>query len=78
MKSGRTLWKGLCFRYYAGVDYVKAMKERWAKLERHIEPEIYSHVQKKLATQEKDAIIWRDTCLSCFQEFSEMPVPEYN
>jgi alpha-glucuronidase len=76
--SGRTLWDELCYRYNTGVDYVKEMRRKWATLEKDIEPDIYSHVQEKLITQEKDATIWRDTCLSYFQKFSKMPIPEYN
>jgi alpha-glucuronidase len=77
MKSGRTLWKELCRRYYTGVDYVKEMEHKWAALEKDIDPEIYLHVKEKLATQEKDAAIWRDTCVSYFQKFSNRPVPAY-
>jgi len=78
MDSGRTLWEELCYRYYKGVDYVTAMRQKWATLEKDIDPDIFSHVQEKLATQEKDADIWRDTCLGYFQKFSKMPIPEYN
>jgi alpha-glucuronidase len=77
MKSGRTLWKELCRRYYTGVDYVKEMEHKWAALEKDIDPEIYLHVKEKLATQEKDAAIWRDTCVGYFQKFSNRPVPGY-
>jgi alpha-glucuronidase len=78
MQSGRTLWDELCYRYNTGVDYVKAMRQKWATLEKDIDPDIYLHVQEKLATQEKDAAIWRDTCLGYFQKFSKMQIPEYN
>jgi alpha-glucuronidase len=78
MESGRTLWEELCYRYYEGVDYVKAMKRKWASLQKNIDQDMYSHVQEKLATQEKDATIWRDTCLKYFQKFSKMPIPENN
>jgi alpha-glucuronidase len=74
VKSGRTLWDELCYRYYNGVDYVKEMSRKWAKLEKHIDPEIHRHVQGKLAIQEKDAAVWRDTCLGYFQKFSNMPI----
>jgi len=46
-------------------------------VEKNIDPEIYRHVKEKLATQEKDAAIWRDTCVSYFQKFSNRPVPAY-
>lgn len=76
--SGRTLWEELCHRYHAGVDYVKAMRKTWASLEGGIDREILAHVQEKLATQEKDAAFWRDTCLGYFQKFSKMPVSAPN
>jgi alpha-glucuronidase len=78
MKSGRTLWEELCYRYNTGVNYVKQMSQKWATLEKYIDRDIYQHVQGKLATQEKDAVIWRDTCLGYFQKFSNKPMPEYN
>jgi hypothetical protein len=34
------------------------------------------NVQEKFATQEKDAAVWRNTCLGYFQKFSKMPIPE--
>ena len=77
LQSGRTLWDELCYRYYTGVDYVKEMEIKWAAVEKDIDPEIYLHVKEKLATQEKDAAIWRDTCVSYFQKFSNRPVPAY-
>jgi alpha-glucuronidase len=78
MQSGRTLWEELCYRYYTGVDYVKKMSRTWADLKKHIDGDLHQHVQEKLATQERDAAIWRDTCLSYFQKFSNRPIPEYN
>jgi alpha-glucuronidase len=53
------------------------MRRTWIGLEKHIDRDIYLHVQEKLATQEKDAGIWRDTCLSYFQKFSKRPVPVF-
>jgi len=78
MESGRTLWEELCYRYHAGVNYVKAMRQKWAALEKDIDQNMYSHVREKLAAQEKDATIWRDACLGYFQEFSKMPIPDYD
>jgi len=76
MESGRTLWEELCHRCQTGVDYVRTMRQTWAALKDSIDQDMYLHVQEKLFTQEKDAIIWRDTCLSYFHEFSKMPLPE--
>jgi alpha-glucuronidase len=77
LQSGRILWEELCYRYNTGVNYVKEMEHKWATLEKYIDHDIYLHVQGKLATQEKDAAIWRDTCISYFQKFSNRPVPAY-
>ena len=74
-RSGRSLWDELCNRYSLGVDYVRQMRTDWESLKDNNDPEIYQHVQDKLKTQEKDVSIWRDTCLSYFQEFSGKPVP---
>ena len=46
----------------------------WSSLETTVDPEIYSHVKAKLEQQKNDAAIWRDTCLSYFQKFSNMPI----
>jgi alpha-glucuronidase len=78
LQSGRTLWDELCYRYNTGVGYVKEMRQKWATLQKDIDPDIFSHVQEKLSVQEKDAAVWRDTCLDYFQKFSKMPIPEYN
>jgi alpha-glucuronidase len=78
MQSGRTLWDELCYRYNTGVGYVKEMRQKWATLQKDIDPDIFSHVQEKLAIQEKDAALWRDTCLDYFRKFSKMPIPENN
>jgi alpha-glucuronidase len=78
MESGRTLWEELCYRYQTGVDYVRTMRQKWATLEKEVDQDVYSRVQEKLATQEKDAMIWRDTCLNYFREFGKMPTPDYN
>jgi alpha-glucuronidase len=78
MQSGRTLWDELCYRYNTGVNYVKSMRQKWATLEKDIDPDIFSHVQEKLVIQEKDTVTWRNTCLGYFQKFSKMPIPDYN
>ena len=77
LKSGRSLWEELCSRYYAGTDYVETMLKEWNTLQGSLDPEIFSHVQKKLVQQRTDAAIWRDTCLQYFQKFSRLPVQRY-
>ncbi|MBN1699303.1 MAG: alpha-glucuronidase [Spirochaetales bacterium] len=76
MKSGRTLWEELCFRYADGIRGVRAMIDEWESLKGRIDRARFQHVRVLLALQEKEAIWWRDACLLYFKEFSRMPFPE--
>ncbi|MGC4235496.1 MAG: alpha-glucuronidase family glycosyl hydrolase [Niabella sp.] len=75
MKSGRSLWNELCYKYYAGVDTLRAMKKQWNSLAGHVDKERFEHVKMLLTLQEKEALWWRNACLLYFQTFSGMPVP---
>jgi alpha-glucuronidase len=76
MKSGRTLWEELCYKYYSGVEGVRAMRQTWEKLAGFIDHERFEHVQALLGIQEKEAIWWRNACLLYFQTCSQMPIPQ--
>lgn len=75
MKSGRTLWNELCFKYNSGVDSVRKMRATWIKQKNKIDEERFNHVLMLLNIQEKEAVWWRDACLLYFQTFSRMPIP---
>jgi alpha-glucuronidase len=75
MESGRTLWEELTYRYNRGVSTVRAMRRTWDSLEGKIDTERFNDVKAFLAIQEKEAIWWRDACLSYFQTFSMRPIP---
>lgn len=75
MKSGRTLWDELCYRYYSGVEGVRKMIKIWNSLESKIDAERFNHVRMLLKIQEKEAVWWRNACLLYFQTFSKMPIP---
>ncbi len=75
LKSGRTLWEELCYKYYEGVDQVREMQQTWESLEGRIDPERFTHVKSLLKIQLRDAIEWRNACLLYFQTFSNMPIP---
>jgi alpha-glucuronidase len=75
MKSGRTLWEELCYKYYSGVDGVREMRKNWDKLAGRLDDERFLHVQALLKIQEKEAVWWRNACLLYFQTFSKMPIP---
>lgn len=74
MHSGRTLWQELCYKYYSGTGYVDQMATTWALLKGRIDSQIFQHVTDRLKKQQKDAKIWRDTCLNYFQRFSQMEI----
>lgn len=75
MRSGRTLWDELCYKYYTGVDSVRSMERNWDKMKSFIDNERFQQTKMFLAIQEKDAVWWRNACLLYFQTFSKMPIP---
>ena len=75
MKSGRTLWNELVDKYYAGVDQVRAMQREWDQLEAYVDAERFAQVKALLQVQERDAVIWRDSCVLYFQTFSGKAIP---
>lgn len=76
MRSGRTLWDELCYRYYDGAKQVSEMKAVWNSLQGKIDAEIFTHVKQMLAIQEKEAVWWRNACVLYFQTFSGLPIPD--
>ncbi|MFL5739653.1 MAG: alpha-glucuronidase family glycosyl hydrolase [Flavisolibacter sp.] len=75
MRSGRTLWDELCFRYQQGVDTVRWMESQWNSLKGKLDEERFNQVSMLLKIQEKDAMWWRNACLLYFQTFSKKPFP---
>jgi alpha-glucuronidase len=75
MKSGRTLWGELCYRYNSGVASVRHMQRTWDSLAEFVDEARFEHVKALLKVQEKEARWWRDACLLYFQTFSRLPIP---
>jgi alpha-glucuronidase len=76
LKSGRTLWDELCYKYNEGVDSVRWLMAEWNKAEGIIDDERYEQVKSLLEIQEKEAKVWKDACLLYFQTFSKRPIPD--
>lgn len=74
MRSGRSLWNELVYRYYTGVDSAKNMGSVWNTMQGKIDPERFTGVQQRLRVQLAEATVWRDACVKYFQSFSRMPV----
>ena len=66
----------MAFRYEAGVEGVQKMRFQWQNLKGKIDPEAFDHVSAKLAKQEKLAQWWKNSCLTYFQQFSKLPIPD--
>lgn len=75
MKSGRTLWDELCFKYDFGVQQARNFQKVWDNMEKYVDKDRFREVQSKLKLQARDAVWWKDAYLLYFQEFSGLPVP---
>lgn len=75
VKSGRTLWDELCYRYYQGADSVRHMQQQWNTLKGIVDEERFQQVNSLLAIQHQEAIWWRNACVLYFQTFSKKDIP---
>lgn len=75
MKSGRTLWEELCYRYYTGADAVQEMQRTWNVLEGKVDDERFQQLKILLTIQRKEAVWWRNACVLYFQTFSRKEIP---
>jgi alpha-glucuronidase len=76
IKSGKTLWNALCYKYYEGVDSVRSTQKVWNTLEGTIDQDRFKQVTMLLSIQEKEAVQWRNSCILYFQTFSKQPIPD--
>ena len=76
LRSGRTLWEELCWRYAQGVQTVREMRSTWEAAADYIDEKRAEQVRSLLKIQEKEACWWRDACVQYFQTFSQLPLPE--
>jgi len=75
MRSERTLWDELVYRYTSGVDSVAAMHDAWREVQPLIDAERYAQVDAFLSIQHKEAKWWRDASIAYFRTFSKKPLP---
>ncbi|BFM19105.1 alpha-glucuronidase family glycosyl hydrolase [Gilvimarinus japonicus] len=76
MDSGRSLWQELVHKYDTGVNQVREMQTQWQELKGKIDPERFSQVEAQLKVQLRDAIYWRDACVSYFASVSGLALPK--
>jgi len=75
MKSGRTLWDELCYRYYDGAEAVKGMQRSWETLAGKVDQDRFEQIKMLLAIQYNEAVWWRNACVLYFQTFSGKQIP---
>ncbi len=75
LSTGRTLWDELCTRFYTGADSVHWMQQEWAQVKSAVDPSIHADVSARLATQQREAIWWRDAWVLYLQTFAKQPIP---
>lgn len=75
MRSGRTLWDEMCYKYDSGLQQVRQFQKTWDKVGFYIDAERFIQVQRKLRSQCINAQVWKDACLLYFQQFSKKPIP---
>ena len=76
MKSGRTFWDELCYKYDDGVHQARHFLTVWDAMQPYVDSQRFDEVQRKLRIQARDAEWWRDACLLYFQTFSHRPIPQ--
>ncbi|HEX8263192.1 MAG TPA: alpha-glucuronidase family glycosyl hydrolase [Allosphingosinicella sp.] len=76
LRSGRTVWDELVWRYSRGVGKVRDMRRAWAALEPRIDRERFAQVAAFLAIQEEEALWWRDASIAYFRSVSRRPLPK--
>ena len=76
MRSGRTMWKELCYHYGHGLAVAEEYAKTWDECKPYIDPKLWNDVARRLKIQKEDARWWHDACLLYFQEFSKMPIPQ--
>lgn len=74
LRTGRTLWDELVYRYTHGVDVVREMRKTWDEVGPTVDRERREQVATFLRIQEKEALWWRDACVAYFQTFSRLPI----
>jgi alpha-glucuronidase len=75
LKSGKTLWDGLCAKYFDGANQAAGLQATWKSLSGKIDARRHKEVAERLAIQVADATKWRDEILKYFSGFSKRPVP---
>lgn len=80
LRNGKTLWWNLCKHYNQGVLSVKENLLVWSLLrpafEQYHDIDRWQEVKRLMSVQLRNAIEWRNTCLTYFHSFNNMDIYE--
>jgi alpha-glucuronidase len=76
LKTTKSLWEEMIYRYDKGVKDVQKMSNIWDSLKSRIDPEISQTVSAHLTIQNKEAQWWRDACLRYFATVGNLQFPK--
>ncbi len=71
LKSGRTVYEEMQFRYDRGVKEVEDFIRIWQEAKPLIDEQRWQEVDARLQHQQENARKWRDTCLQYFGTFAQ-------
>ncbi|WP_445193108.1 alpha-glucuronidase family glycosyl hydrolase [Sphingomonas sp. Tas61C01] len=75
MPSGATLWDAMVAHYDRGVATVGELRREWDALRPLVDDERWTKTAAMLATQEREAIWWRDASLAYWMSLNQLPLP---
>jgi alpha-glucuronidase len=75
LKTGRTVWEEMVYRYDLGVKDAEIMHRDWNQFSNEIDKELFNSVNNHLTIQVKEAKWWRNACLAYFQHVGELEYP---
>lgn len=77
LPSGEILWDALCRHYERGCRYTLDMLRTWKEVRPFVpDRTLWEDVYRRLITQARDAVWWKDGCLEYFSSFHSLPYPE--
>lgn len=76
MPNGLTLWQEMGRYYQRGVNTVRSWLPKWESLKPYIDAQLHHHVEVLLKRQEREAVEYKDACLTYFHSFHDHPWPE--
>src|SRR5690606_31406221 len=75
MPNGLTLWQEMGRYYQRGVNTVRSWLPKWESLKPYIDAQLHHHVEVLLKRQEREAVEYKDACLTYFHSFHDHPWP---